>query len=115
MREETLRVEEDRVRADGHDDGDARSTSWLPSQARLVDDVPHHRLLGRLADALGKRFHVVAGHAAVVGEALVHDDEFPSALREVVVVEARKPPIGTKWSFFDEKTAPSLSPPPLRR
>jgi hypothetical protein len=48
-------------------------------------------LVGRLADALSKRFHVVAGEAAVVREALVDDDQLARLLGEPVVVQRPVP------------------------
>ena len=47
------------------------------------------------------------GDAAVVREALVDDDELARRSASASSFSASSPPIGTKWSFFDEKTAPS--------
>ncbi len=93
--------------ADGDDDGHAAFGEQTAEVRGLCDHVPHHRLVGGLADPLSQRFHVVTGHAAVVREALVEDELLARPLGKPVVVRARKPPMGTKWSFLDEKTAPS--------
>ena len=59
--------------ADGDDDGHAALDQLATEIRGLCDHVPHHRLVGGLADPLGQGFHVVPGHASVVGEALVDD------------------------------------------
>src|SRR5581483_6101669 len=96
MRQEALRVDEDRVGADGDDDRDPALLQDVPEICALPDVVADERLVGRLADPLRERLHVVAGEPAVVRKALVDDDQLARALAEIVVVH-------------DEKTAASES------
>src|SRR5581483_11417901 len=88
MRQEALRVEEDRVGADGDDDRDPALLQDVPEICALPDVVADERLVGRLADPLRERLHVVAGEPAVVRKALVDDDQLARALAESVVIRA---------------------------
>ena len=90
VRQEPLRVEEDGVRADRLDDRHAGLLQQAREVAHLSDVVGDGRLVGGLADPLRERLHVVTGHAAVVREALVDDDELARPARDVVVVGGEK-------------------------
>ena len=83
--------------ADRHDDRDAGLLEQLAEIGRLRDVVPDDGFVGRLADSLGQRLHVVSRDASVVRKTLVDHDQLPRPLGKVVVVDARgSPPIGTK-------------------
>ena len=71
--------------------GTPRLEEEAAEEGGLADVVTDVALVERLADALGERLHVVPGHAAVVREPLVDDDQLAGPVRDGVVVQGEEP------------------------
>ena len=116
------------MRADRHDDRHAALLEQLTEERALPDVMADQRLVGRLADALRERFHVVTGEAAVVREAFVDDDQLARALCKRVVVQTEQSPdrdevvllrgedraVGERRDLADESRAAAAARAPAR-